>query len=227
MRLCGDYRVTINRESTLDQYPIPQMEDMFAVLAGGEMHGKLDMSPAYQQILLDETLKQYVTVNTHKGLFTYTRLPFRVSSSPAIFQRTMEGVLKGISKVMVYLYDILLTGRDDQEHLRTLDQVLQRLEECGLRLKREKCKFFEKEVIFLGHKVDATGIHPVPIKVQVVQEAPTPTSVTELKAYLGLLNFFNRFLPNLSTLLAPLHRLLKKDVPWSWKEEQEKAFRKI
>ncbi|KAI7806716.1 hypothetical protein IRJ41_010699 [Triplophysa rosa] len=226
VRLCGDYRVTINQESTLEQYPIPRLEDMFAVLAGGQKYSKLDMSHAYQQITLDETSKQYVTVNTHKGLFTYTRLPFGVSSSPAIFQRTMEGVLKGISKVTVYLDDILLTGRDDQEHLSILEQVLQRLEECGLRLKRGKCKFLEKEVNFLGHKVDATGIHPVPEKVQAVQDARTPTSVSELKAYLGLLNFYNRFLPNLSTLLAPLHRLLKKEVNWSWKEEQEKAFKK-
>lgn len=226
VQLCGDYRVTINRESSLEQYPIPRMEDMFAVLAGGEKFSKLDMSHAYQQILLDKTSQSYVTVNTHKGLFTYTRLPFGVSSSPAIFQRTMEGVLKDIPKVTVYLDDILLTGRDDQEHLRTLDQVLQRLEEAGLRLKRGKCEFMEKEVIFLGHKVDATGIHPVPEKVQAVQNAPRPTSVTELKAYLGLLNFYNRFLPNLSTLLAPLHQLLKKEVPWCWKEEQEEVFKK-
>ncbi len=226
LRLCGDYRVTVNRESSLEQYPIPRMEDMFAVLSGGEKYTKLDMSHAYQQILLDETSKQYVTVNTHKGLFTYTRLPFGVSSSPAIFQRTMEGILKDIPKVTVYLDDILLTGKNDQEHLGTLDQVLQRLEEFGLRLKRGKCKFMEKEVVFLGHKVDATGIHPVPDKVQAVQEAPTPTSVTELKAYLGLLNFYNRFLPNLSTLLAPLHKLLRKDVCWCWEDDQEKAFQK-
>lgn len=156
----------------------------------------------------------------------YTRLPFGVSSSPAIFQRTMEGILKDIPKVTVYLDDILLTGKNDQEHLGALDQVLQRLEESGLRLKRGKCKFMEKEVAFLGHQVDATGIHPVPEKVQEVQEAPMPTSVTELKANLGLLNFYNRFLPNLSTLLDPLHRLLRKDVCWCWEEDQEKAFQK-
>lgn len=101
MRLCGDYRVTINRKPTLEQYPIPRMEGMFAVLAGGETYSKLDMSHAYQQILLDETSKQYLKVNTLKGLFTYIRLPFRVSSSPSIFQRSMEGVLEDISKVTI------------------------------------------------------------------------------------------------------------------------------
>ncbi len=136
-------------------------------------------------------------------------------------KKTMEGILKHIPKVTVYLDDILLTGRNDQEHLGTLDQALQRLEEFGLRLKRGKCKFMEKEVVFLGHKVDAKGIHSVPEKVQSVQEAPTPTSVMELKAYLGLLNFYNRVLPNFSTLLAPLHKLLRKDVCWCWEEDQE------
>lgn len=89
-----------------------------------------------------------------------------------------------------------------------------------IKAEERKCTFLEKEVVFFGHKVDATGIHPVPEKVQALQKAPTPTSVTELKAYLWLLNFYNRFLPTLSTLLALLHKLLRKDVRWCWKEEQ-------
>ena len=83
----------------------------------------------------------------------------------------------------------------------------------------------ETEVTFLGHKVDKTGLHPLPAKVKAVQEAPAPTSVTELKAYLGLLNFYNKFLPNLSTVLAPMHKLLKKYETWVWGQEQEKAFK--
>ncbi|XP_023809022.1 uncharacterized protein K02A2.6-like [Oryzias latipes] len=225
VRICGDYKLTVNKVSALEQYPIPRMEDLIACLSGGEKYTKLDMSHAYQQIVLDEEARKYVTVNTPKGLFTYTRLPFGVSSSPAIFQRTMENVLQGIPNVAVYLDDIILTGRSEKEHIQILDQVLQRLEESGLRLKRSKCQFLEKEVIFLGHKVDKTGLHPLPAKVKAVQEAPSPTSVTELKAYLGLLNFYNRFLPNLSTLLAPLHKLLRKDEKWVWGPDQERVFK--
>lgn len=225
-RLCGDYKLTVNRVSTLEQYPIPRVEDLMAVLAGGQQFTKLDMSHAYQQIQMDDQSKKYLTVNTHRGLFTYNRLPFGVSSAPAIFQRTMEGVLQGLPHVAVYLDDILVTGTTRETHLRNLDEVLTRLEDAGLRLKRSKCTLLADEVQYLGHKVDAKGVHTVPAKVKAVTEAPAPTNVTELRAYLGLLNYYNRFLPNLSTLLAPLHQLLRKDVSWSWSESQDKAFRR-
>lgn len=110
-RLCGDYKLTVNRVSTLEQYPIPKVEDLMAVLTGGKQFKKLDMSHAYQQIQMDDQSKKYLTVNTHRGMFTYNRLPFGVSSAPAIFQRTIEGVLQGIPQVAVYLDDILVTGK--------------------------------------------------------------------------------------------------------------------
>ncbi|XP_055017905.1 LOW QUALITY PROTEIN: uncharacterized protein K02A2.6-like [Boleophthalmus pectinirostris] len=224
VHVCGDYKLTVNQVSKLEQYPIPKLEDLFEKLTGGEKFTKLDLSHAYQQVTLDEASKPNVTINTHKGLFQVNRLPFGVSSSPAIFQRIMEGLVAGIPNVAVYLDDILLTGRSDHEHLETLNEVLQRLREAGLRLKCNKCVFMEREAEFLGHKVDASGLHPLPNKVRAIQQAPAPTNVTELRAYLGLLSYYNRFLPNLSTRLAPLHRLLRKETPWNWQEEQERAF---
>lgn len=223
VQLCGDYKLTVNRVSKLEQYPVPRLDDLFATLSGGQKFTKLDMSHTYHQIA-DEESKKYVTVNTHKGLFTYRVLPFGVSSSPAIFQRTIEGVLQGLPYVAVFLDDILVTGRNDEEHLQTLARVLERLQEAGLRLKWSKCTFLEKEVMFLGHKVDETGLHPVPEKVTAIQNAPSPKTVTELKAYLGLLNYYNKFLPNLSTVLAPVHKMLRKDAKWKWGGEQEAAF---
>lgn len=136
-------------------------------------------------------IQKSMTVNTHRGLFTYNRLPFGVASAPAIFQRTMEGLLKEIPHVAVYLDDILVSGENEADHLKNLDEVLTRLEEAGLRLKRSKCAFMQKEVEYLGHRVDAQGLHPVEKKVKAIMDAPTPTNVTELKAFLGLLNYNN------------------------------------
>ncbi|XP_059420209.1 uncharacterized protein K02A2.6-like [Carassius carassius] len=224
VRICGDYKLTVNSASSLEQYPIPRVEDLFNTLSGGKQFSKLDLSHAYQQIVMDDASKKYLTINTHRGLFNYNRLPFGVSSAPAIFQRTMENLLQDLPRVAVYLDDIILTGRDEVEHLRTLDEVLRRLKDAGLRLHRSKCAFLQNEVEYLGHVVNAEGLHPVQSKVRAIEEAPSPTTVTELKAYLGLLNYYNKFLPSLATRLAPLHKLLRKDVPWAWNKEQEEAF---
>ena len=146
IRLCGDYKTTINQESKLEQYPIPQIEDLFAALSGGKLFTKLDMSHAYQQLVLDPQSRKYTTISTHKGLFQYTRLFFGIASAPAIFQRTMEGVLQGIPHVCVYLDDVLITGGTEAEHLANLREVLKRMTDAGLKLKQENCLFMQKEV---------------------------------------------------------------------------------
>ena len=135
VRICGDFKQTVNRASPLDKYPIPKVDDLFARLAGGQKFTKLDMSQAYQQLCLDEDSKKYVVINTSKGLFRSNRLPFGISSAPGIFQRVMESLLNGIPKVVVYLDDILITGSNTDEHLQHLSKVLQ---DAGLRLKADK-----------------------------------------------------------------------------------------
>ena len=202
------------------------MEDLFATLAEGKIFTKLDLTQAYQQLKLDTPSQKYVVINTHKGLFQYTRLPFGVSSAPGIFQKTMETLLRGIPGVIVYLDDILISRATEAEHIQSLEEVLKRLSEAGLRAKKHKCKFMAPFVEFLGHLVDSRGIRPLPEKVRAIQQAPTPTNVTELKSYIGLISYYGKFLPNLSTHLAPLYTLLNKDVPWKWSSAQETAFKK-
>ena len=226
LRLCGDFKLTVNRASKLDKYPIPKIEDLFAQLAGRRSFSKLDMSQAYQQLVLDEESREYVVINTHRGPFRYNRLPFGVSSAPGIFQRVMESVLKGIPRVVVYLDDILITAPTEEEHVATLAVVLARLKEAGLRLKRDKCVFLAPSVTYLGHVIDSQGLHPIQEKVQAIREAPPPNNVAELKSYLGLLTYYSKFLRNLSTMLAPLYKLLKHSEPWRWAKEQSQAFDK-
>ena len=224
MRLCGDFKQTINRASKLDRYPIPRIEDLFARLTGGKKFTKLDISQAYQQLVLEKKSREYVVINTHKGLFSYNRLPFGVSSAPGIFQRVMESILGDMPGVVVYFDDILITAPTDEEHIARVAEVLGRLRKANLRLKRPKCRFMAPSVTYLGYVIDAEGLHPVPEKVEAIRQAPRPTTVAELKSYLGLVTYYSKFLRDLASTPAPLYKLLRRDVPWRWTSEQEKAF---
>lgn len=130
----------------------------------------------------------------------------------------METLLQGIPHVTVYIDDILVTGETEEDHLQTLEKVFERLAKAGLRARKSKCKFMVPSVDFLGYVIDAQGLHPHPAKVSAIQHAPTPTDVTKLKSYLGLLLYYGRFLSNLSSRLAPLY-------PWEWSSAQDQAFR--
>ena len=226
IRLCGDYKLTVNRAASMDTYPIPSMHDLFSNLAGGVIFSKLDMSQAYAQLCLDDQSKQFTVINTHRGLFQYNRLSFGISSAPGIFQRAMEELLHGIEGVRVYLDDILIKGSTREEHDKTLRLVLSKPQSTVLKLKLGKCHIGVPSVTYLGYKLDKQGIHPTEDKVKAISEAPAPTNTTQLRAYLGLINFYRRFLPQAATLLEPLNRLLKADTPWSWSVDQENSFKK-
>ena len=122
----------------------------------------------------------------------------------------------------MYIDDILVTGSTEDEHLRTLERVLSRLQEAGLRVKPNKCSFMRQSVGY--HVIDAHGLHPLDERVRVIKDAPTPKTVGELKSYLGMLSYYSRFLPSMSSVLHLLYHLLRKDVPWVWKTAQSKAF---
>ena len=224
LRICGDYKVTINQFLDVDAYPLPKPEDLMVSLTGGKKFTKLDLSSAYQQMPLADESKQFLTINTHRGLYRYTRLPFGVASAPALFQKAMDEILQGLPNVICYLDDILVTGASDQEHLKNLEKVLARLKKNGLRLKKSKCSFMQSSVTYLGHQIDASGIHATAEKVQAIQDAPTPKNVTELRSFLGLLNYYGKFLRNLASLLHPLNQLLRENQTWKWTPACVRAF---
>ena len=139
IRICGDYKITLNQATRVDSYPLPRIDDLLGSLAGGQSFSKVDLAHAYMQIQLEDESKPLTTIHTHRGLYQYTRLPFGISSAPAMFQRTMEAVLQGIPQAFVYIDDILVTGKTESEHLDNLNKVLGRLAEAGIRLKKDKC----------------------------------------------------------------------------------------
>ena len=206
---------------------MPRIEELFSSLTGGKSFTKLDLSHAYLQVELEEASKEYVTTNTHKRLYRYNRLPFGVASAPVIFQRVMENLLQGFPNVCMYIDDILVTGENDLDHLQNLNTVLGCLKNAGIHLKQEKCKFMLSEVQYLGHTISAEGLKPSKSKVKAIEEAPVPRNVSELKSFLGLVNYYAKFLPNLASTLAPLYLLLNKNTKWSWSKEHNATFQSI
>ena len=227
LRICGNYKLSINPHLNVDQYPLPKPADLMASLTGGKCLTKLDLRAAYQQMPLDAESAKLVTINTHQGLYEYTKLPFGVSSAPAIFQRAMDAILQGLPHVLCYLDDILITGSSEKEHMVNLEEVLRRLREHGITLKREKCSFFTESVEYLGRVIDAQGIHTSEKKVQAVRDAPAPENLQELRSVLGMINYYAKFIPDLSTLLQPLHTLLRSNQPWKWSDTCQRAFQEV
>ena len=157
----GSIRICINQVSCLDIYPLPRIKELFAKLSGGKYFSKLDLSQAYLQLPLKEMSKEFVTINTHKGLFRYNRLPFGVASAPAIFQWYMETLLQDCKGVTIYLDDILVTGSSVENHLENLKVVLGKLDKAGLHLNKDKCKFRKTKVEYLGQVIDHERYTPI------------------------------------------------------------------
>ena len=222
IHICGDFKVTINPPLRINQYPLPKPSDLMACLTGGTRFTKLDLTSAYQQMLLDEASSKLVA--THQGLYQFTQLPFRIASAPAVFQGAMDTILQDVPGVICYLDDILITGKTDSEHFHNLEEVLQRLQWHGVRLRKEKCQFLQESVEYLGHRIDETGVHTSLQKVKAVVDVPSPCNLQELRSFLGLLNYYAPFLPNLASTLHTLHVLLRADEPWHWSDSCKRAF---
>ena len=224
VRICGDYKLTVNKEVTVDQYPIPNIDDLYSKLSGGVAYSKLDLSHAYEQVCLSNDSQHLTTITTLKGLFAYKRLCYGVSSAPGIFQRAMEQIVQGLPMVAVYLDDILVSGRTYKEARVNLVAVMGWLQTACLRLILEKCTFTQKSGVYLGHRLDAEGIHPTNEKLLALQQALISTCVTELRSYVGLVNYYHKFLKNVSAVLKPLYELLQVGTSWHWGLPQQRAF---
>lgn len=227
VRICGDFKVTVNPCLEVPEYPFPTVDELFAKLNGGKKFTKLDLSHAYQQIELENESRDFVCINTHMGLYRYTRLPYGVASAPAICQQTMDKVLQGIDMVGCILDDIIITGKNDEEHLQNLDTVLQRLSDFNVQLNASKCFFMQESVEYFAFKVDEKGIHPTEQKLRSMKDAPSPQNKDQLKSWLGLVNYYRKFIPNMATEASVLQELLKDKSVWKWSPDCERAFNNI
>ena len=227
VRLCGDFKVTLNPQLHVDQHPLPLIDDVFASLSGGTHFTKIDLKAAYTQMELEETSKPLATLNTHLGLFRLNRLAYGVASAPALWQRAMDQLLAGIPRTKCTIDDIIITGRDDSEHLNNLEEVLKRLSAAGLRVNPSKCAFFQPKVEYCGHAVSAQGLHQLPSKVEAICNAPPPETVTQVRSFVGMVNYYQRFLPDLASILSPITALLQQGQTFYWTKDCQHAFQRV
>lgn len=224
VRSCGDFSVTVNPKLHIDQHPLPTVDELFASMAGGIKFSKIDLKNAYLQMEVHPDDQHLLTLSTHLGLFQSTRLLYGIASAPSIWQREIEKILCDIPGVTVFLDDIKITGSNDQEHYERLQLVLQRLSSYNLRINWNKSEFFKNKIHYCGYVIDKNGIHKEAKKLEAIDKMPRPNNVTELRAFLGLINYYRRFIRNLSTILQPLNTLLQKNTKFVWGQAQEKAF---
>lgn len=161
------------------------------------------------------------------GHFCFCRLPFGITSAPEIFQEKMSTLLKDHAGTVVVMDDILVFGKDKEDHDRNLSAVMQTVKASGLKLNKDKCQFEKSEIKYFGHIVGKDGIRPNPEKVRAITELLSPTNIAELRQRIGMINYLGRFLPDLSSAMHPINSLLKKDAAWFWGEPQEQAFTKV
>ena len=226
MRVCGDYKSTLNPNLEAKEYPLPTTEECFQPLAGGQKFTRLDIRQAYNNLILPERDRLLTTINTHLGLFAWNKLPYGVKVGTAIFQERIDEDLWGIPLAAWRVDDIICTGRNDEEHLNVLTQIVERLEKSGFRCNLKKTSFLQPEVVFLGYVINSHGIRPLESKVETLKQAKYPENLTELVSFLSAVQYYGRFIRNLSTIVEPLN-VLRRGVPWNFGVKEKNAFDRL
>lgn len=227
IRICGDYSTGLNDALQPHQFPLPTPDEIFSRLANSKIFSVIDLSDAFLQVEVHENSRKYLTINTHKGLFSYNRLPFGIKVAPTLFQQIMETMISGLEGTAAYIDDIIVSGKTAEEHQQNLLNVLQRIREFGFHLKIQKCKFNLPEIKYLGNIINQHGIQPDPTRIEAVIHMPSPHDISTLRSYLGAINYYGKFVRNMHELRKPFDQLLKKNVKWKWSSECQQSFDKF
>ena len=226
IRLCVDMR-RANEAIQRERHPIPTVEEITQDLSGSRIFSKLDLKWGYHQIGLTQESRGITTFATHCGLYRYKRLLFGVCSASEQYQHEIQTALAGIDGQQNISDDIIVHGRNQEEHDTRLEKVVRRLGECGLTLNAEKCQFSMDELTFVGMVLSGRGISCAEDKVKAVLEAREPSTASEVRSFLGLVNYCGRFIPNLATVSEPLRRLTKQGTQFEFGTEQKNSFEEL
>ena len=227
-RFCVDYR-KLNSNTVKDRYPLPRIDDTIDALHGAQYFTTLDLASGYWQIELDEESKQKTAFTSEAGHFEFNRMPFGLQNAPSSFQRLMNNIFAEELFVFLLLFidDLIIFSRTLREHLIHLKAILEKLRDAGLKLKLKKCYFAKNSVKYLGHIVSQSGISPDPEKIASMTTFPAPKNIAQLRTFLGLTNYYRRFVPNFSHVVHSLTELTKKNNPFMWEAPQQEAFMEL
>jgi transposase InsO family protein len=227
-RFCVDYR-RLNEVTIKDQFPIPNIQEIFDMVGGSKIFSSLDLKAGYWQVKVHEDDKEKSAFRCHRGHYEFNVMPFGLCNAPSVFSRIMDQALgELIGKcVLVYIDDLVIFSENKIDHARDVGLVLEKLRQAGLKLKPSKCDFAKEEIDLLGYKVGVNGISVNPEKVKAIKELETPSAVRHVRSFLGMANYYRQCIPNFAEVAQPLVALTKKHARFEWGESQEVAFNKL
>jgi Reverse transcriptase (RNA-dependent DNA polymerase)/RNase H-like domain found in reverse transcriptase len=228
LRMCIDYRA-LNNITIKNRFPIPLIDDLTDRLHGAAWFTKIDLRSGYNQVRIHEEDVEKTAFRTRYGHYQYRVMPFGLTNAPATFQALVQDILRPLldKSVIVYIDDILIYSKNEEEHQRHIRQVLEILRKHQLYGKINKCEFFKNSVEYLGHIISATGIATDPKKVDTIKDWPEPRNLKELQSFLGLCNYYRHFVAQYSKIAAPLTDLTQKDIRYQWTDLTREAMQEL
>ena len=235
-RMCVDYQ-RINKlqpevtkadggKGCISLIPLPKIDELYAKLKGYKVFSSLDLRSGYYHIGLKDSAKpKSAFVLSSLGKYQFNRVPFGLAQAPAYFQKLINDILKGCNFAMGYLDDIIIYSRSEKEHLEHLEEIFTRLKAAGLKLKLEKCCFFKKHILYLGHLISADGIQPLPEKLESIAKIPAPKNPKEVKQFLRLVGYYRKFVPRFADISRVLTHLTKRTLNSNGRQNAKTAFK--
>ena len=217
----------LNQNVLREYHPLPNIDDTLAQLTGARKFTKLDANSGFWQIPLAKTSRLLTTFITPVGRFCFNKLPFGISCAPELFQKRMSTMLEGLQGVLCLMDDVLVYGRDQEDHDKKLEAVLQRIQSAGVTFNPDKCEFSKDQLKFLGHIINKDGVRADPAKIQAILDLPPPSNIPQMRQFVGMINQLAKFVPNCAHVIRPLTELLSSKRTWQWGPTQKEAFAAI